>query len=136
MIFGVISGAYIETCVALIVYELSTPFLNKVLERSLHKIDNAVEMPETGMRYQDGQTEKVSLYDVEIGDILIVKPGETVSIPGTIDKGVSAISTYSNTSTYEPVVVKKAVMSAVVMSMWVKVSFMYRLMKLMKVLII
>ena len=107
MIFGVISGAYIETCVALIVYELSTPFLNKVLERSLHKIDNAVEMPETGMRYQDGQTEMVSLYDVEIGDILIVKPGETVSIPGTIDKGVSAISTYSNTSTYEPVVVKK-----------------------------
>lgn len=107
MIFGVVSGAYIETCVALIIYELSTPLLNKVLERSLHKIDNAVEMPETGIRYRDEQEEKVSLYDVEIGDILIVKPGETVSIPGIVDKGVSAMSTYSNTSTYEPVVVKK-----------------------------
>lgn len=107
MIFGVVSGAYIETCVALIIYELSTPLLNKVLERSLHKIDNAVEMPETGIRYRDELEEKVSLYDVEIGDILIVKPGETVSIPGIVDKGVSAMSTYSNTSTYEPVVVKK-----------------------------
>lgn len=107
MIFGIISGAYIETCVALIIYELSTPFLNKVLEHSLHKIDDAVEMPETGIRYHDGQEEKISLYDVEIGDILVVKPGETVSIPGTVDKGVSAMSTYSNTSTYEPVVVKK-----------------------------
>ena len=108
MVFGIVSGAYIETCFALILYELSTPFLNKVLERSLHKIDNAVEMPETGMRNgKMVQTEKVSLYDVEIGDILVVKPGETVSIPGTIHKGVSAMSTYSNTSTYEPVVVKE-----------------------------
>ena len=52
-------------------------------------------------------SKKVSLYDVEIGDILVIKPGETVSIPGTIHKGVSAMSTYSNTSTYEPVVVKE-----------------------------
>lgn len=107
MVFGIVSGAYIETCFALILYELSTPFLNKVLERSLLKIDNAVEMPETGIKWKDDTEEKVSLYDVEIGDILVVKPGETVSIPGTIHKGVSAMSTYSNTSTYEPVVVKE-----------------------------
>lgn len=107
MVFGVVSGAYIETCIALGIYELSTPFLNKVLEHSLHKIDTAVEMPETGIRIKDEEEEEVSLYDVEIGDILLVRPGDTVSIPGIVEKGVSEMSTYTNTSTYTPVVVKK-----------------------------
>lgn len=108
MILGVVSQSYVETCLALVLYELATPLLNKVLERSLYKIDKTVQMPETGIRVKkDDSQEKISLYEVEIGDTLLIKAHETVPIPGVIQKGVSEISTYSNTSTYEPQKVKR-----------------------------
>lgn len=48
-----------------------------------------------------------SLYDFEVGDVLVVHSGETVHIPGKVVDGYSQISTYSNTSTYDLVDVKK-----------------------------
>lgn len=101
MILGVISGAYVETCIAILLYQGAVPFLNKVLEKSLFKIDEAVTMPETGVRIHDEQEETISLYDFEVGDVMVIQPGETVHIPGTVIKGPSKISTYSNTSTYD-----------------------------------
>lgn len=101
LFMGIVSGVYIETCIAVILYQVAVPFLNKVLEKSLYKIDKAVEMPETGVRIQDGQEEIISLYDFEVGDIMLIQPGETVHIPGTVTKGPSKINTYSNTSTYD-----------------------------------
>ena len=100
-ILGIAAQAYVETCLAVILYQVAAPFLNKVLEKSLFKIDEAVEMPETGVRYLDEREEVISLYEFEIGDTMIVKPGETVHIPGKVLKGPSDLSTYSNTSTYE-----------------------------------
>ena len=107
MIMGIVSGAYLETCIAIVLYQATTPLLNKVLERSLEKIDKAVEMPETGIKVVDDQEEEVSLYEIEVGDILVIKQGETVPIPGEITKGLSELNTYSNTSTYELVKVQK-----------------------------
>lgn len=101
LFMGIVSRVYIETCIAVILYQVAVPFLNKVLEKSLYKIDKAVEMPETGVRIQDGQEEIISLYDFEVGDIMLIQPGETVHIPGTVTKGPSKINTYSNTSTYD-----------------------------------
>lgn len=109
MIMGIVAGAYVETCIAVILYQAAVPFLNKVLEKSLFKIDEAVKMPETGIRVQDGEEETLSLYDFEIGDIMLVAPGETVHMPGTITKGPSKISTYSNTSTYDLKMARKGV---------------------------
>ncbi|MBM6798872.1 hypothetical protein H7U28_08620, partial [Coprobacillus cateniformis] len=106
-ILGIAAQAYVETCLAVILYQVAAPFLNKVLEKSLFKIDEAVEMPETGVRYLDEREEVISLYEFEIGDTMIVKPGETVHIPGKVLKGPSDLSTYSNTSTYELVRAKK-----------------------------
>lgn len=100
-IMGVVAGAYIETCITVLLYLASTPVRNKVLYYSLNKIDSAVEMPEKAMRIVDGKEEEISLYDFEIGDILVLHPGETVPIPGVVSEGETQISTYSNTSTYE-----------------------------------
>lgn len=107
MLMGVVSGAYFETCLAVVLYEATTPLLNKFLEHSLEKIDRAVEMPETGTRVVDDHEETVSLYEIEVGDILVIKPGGTVPIPGKVTKGPSELNTYSNTSTYELVKVKR-----------------------------
>lgn len=100
-VMGIVSGAYIETCLAVILYQAISPFLNTILDKVLRKIDRAVEMPEMGYRVEGDQINEVSLYDFEVNDILLVKSKGTIHIPGKIVKGSSQLSTYSNTSTYD-----------------------------------
>ena len=107
LLIGAGAGAYIEAAIATILYQAAVPILNKTLERSLEKIDKAVEMPEMGTRLEGDEEVEVSLYDFEIGDTMIVHPGETVHMPGTVLKGPSEVNTYSNTSTYTLTKVKK-----------------------------
>lgn len=106
-VMGIISGAYVETCITVVIYHFSAFFLNKSLERSLTRIDETVEMPEKGKRVIDGQEEEISLYDFEVGDMMVVYPNETIAIPGIVEKGPSLLNTYSNTSTYDLKKVKK-----------------------------
>lgn len=101
LVLCVVSGAYVETCIAVFVYQLATPVLNKVLEYSLKRIDRTVQMPEKGIRYSDDKEEEISLYDFEKDDILVVHPKDTIHMPGIIVNGKSQIDTYSNTSTFE-----------------------------------
>lgn len=107
LLMGVASGFYIETCIASLLYQIASPLINKVLERSLNKIDETVKMPELAIRSRDGIEETVSLYDFEVGDTMVVYPEETIHIPGVLLKGPSMVSTYSNTSVYELVKAKK-----------------------------
>ena len=100
-LMGIASQAYIETCIAVVLYQVASPLLNKMLERCLNKIDRTVEMPEKGLKYENDEIEEISLYDFEIGDIMVVPIHQTVTIPGKVIKGESSVSTYSNTSTYE-----------------------------------
>lgn len=106
-VMGIISGTYLETCIAVVIYHFSAFFLNKSLERSLIRIDETVEMPEKGKRVIDGKEEEISLYDFEVGDTMVVYPNETIAIPGIVEKGPSLLNTYSNTSTYDLKKVKK-----------------------------
>lgn len=107
LIMGIVSGAYVETCITVVIYHFSAFFLNKSLERALTRIDETVEMPEKAKKVVDGQEEVISLYDFEVGDIMVVYPNETIAIPGIVEKGPSLLNTYSNTSTYELKKVRK-----------------------------
>lgn len=106
---GIISGTYIETCITAILYQLTIPVANFFLQRSLSRIDETVQMPEKGIRVENGEEIETSLYDFEVGDIMVVYPNETIHMPGTIQKGPSYVSTYSNTSQYELTRAKRGV---------------------------
>ncbi len=107
MILGIISGAYVETGIAVILYELSERVLVKVMQRSLNVVTDAIERPETVVKIDKNNVKKVSLYDIEIGDVIKVLPNEVIPIPGIVEKGLSIINTYSSTSSYDHEVVKR-----------------------------
>lgn len=106
---GIVSGVYVETCITALLYQLTIPIANFFLQRSLSRIDETVQMPEKGIRVQNGEETEISLYDFEVGDVMVVYPNKTVHMPGTVQKGPSYVSTYSNTSQYELVYVKRGV---------------------------
>lgn len=107
IVMGVVSGAYIETCVTVILYQFIEPILSKIMEHVLERIDKTVEMPEKGIRINGELEEEISLYDFSVHDVMLVHPQETIHIPGIIQKGQSKVNTYSNTSSSELVEVSK-----------------------------
>lgn len=71
--------------------------LGKYLEsRSKKKTSQAIEklihlMPSTAIVLEDGQEKIVAIEDVKVGDIVIVKPGQSIPIDGVIIKGHTSI---------------------------------------------
>ncbi|MHC1734619.1 MAG: heavy metal translocating P-type ATPase [Erysipelotrichaceae bacterium] len=65
-------------------------------ERSKGKTSQAIKKlmglaPKTAHLLVDDETQDVSLEDVAVGDVLIVKPGERIPVDGIVERGQSAV---------------------------------------------
>ncbi len=95
-LFGIIYGAYIETIFVAIVYQLGERLLLKLLGYSIDKVDDAINPVTLGRReIGENDYEMVSLEDVDIGDILVVLPGETIPLGGVIESGTSELDVFA-----------------------------------------
>jgi heavy metal translocating P-type ATPase len=59
--------------------------------------------PRTAHRYQDGQLTEPDLDAIEVGDLLLVKPGEVVPVDGRVESGVAVLDESSLTGESVPV---------------------------------
>lgn len=95
-LFGIIYGAYVETIFVAIVYQLGERLLLKILGYSVDKVDDAINPVTLGRReIGENDYEMVSLEDVDIGDILVVLPGETIPLGGVIESGTSELDVFA-----------------------------------------
>ena len=95
-LFGIIYGAYVETIFVAIVYQLGERLLLKILGYSIDKVDDAINPVTLGRReIGENDYEMVSLEDVDIGDILVVLPGETIPLGGGIESGTSELDVFA-----------------------------------------
>ena len=95
-LFGIIYGAYVETIFVAIVYQLGERLLLKLLGYSIDKVDDAINLVTLGRReIGENDYEMVSLEDVDIGDILVVLPGETIPLGGVIESGTSELDVFA-----------------------------------------
>lgn len=95
-LFGIIYGAYVETIFVAIVYQLGERLLLKILGYSIDKVDDAINPVTLGRReIGENDYEMVSLEDVDIGDILVVLPGETILLGGVIESGTSELDVFA-----------------------------------------
>lgn len=95
-LFGIIYGAYVETIFVAIVYQLGEQLLLKLLGYSIDKVDDAINPVTLGRReIGENDYEMVPLEDVDIGDILVVLPGETIPLGGVIESGISELDVFA-----------------------------------------
>lgn len=86
-------GFYFESA-AMILVLIS---LGKLLEvRSKNKTADALKglmklAPETAVLLQNGEEITVNISDVKLGDVFIVRPGESIPVDGVVIKGFSAV---------------------------------------------
>lgn len=98
-------GAWIEGATLLFLFSLSGALESYALGKSRNAINNLLALrPSQGLRRnEDGTEEEVPVEELNIGDIIIVKPGEHIPIDGTIVKGQTTVDQSTITGESMPV---------------------------------
>ncbi len=104
-----ILGQWIEGAILLFLFSLSGALEHYALDKSRNAIHSLLKLrPSIAHRIlPDGGEETVSIEELNIGDIIIVKPGEYIPIDGTIKKGETTVDQAAITG--ESVPVNKAI---------------------------
>ncbi|MFT4104304.1 MAG: heavy metal translocating P-type ATPase [Lacrimispora sp.] len=107
--FGAIGiGALEEAVGVMLFYQVGEFFNDYAVNRSRKSITELMDInPEYANLLRDGKEEKVDPYEVSIGDIIVIKPGEKVPLDGVVVKGAGSLDTKALTGESMPVEVKE-----------------------------
>ncbi|MDR1471395.1 MAG: heavy metal translocating P-type ATPase [Synergistaceae bacterium] len=91
--FGAVEGLYFESAGVIIALILLGKYLEGI---SKGKTSEAIKKlmgltPKTAIVIQDGRETEIPIDEVEIGDVILVKPGGKIPVDGVITEGYSAI---------------------------------------------
>ncbi len=107
--FGAIGiGALEEAVGVMLFYQVGEFFNDYAVNRSRKSITELMDInPEYANLLKDGKEEKVDPYEVSIGDIIVIKPGEKVPLDGVVVKGAGSLDTRALTGESMPVEVNE-----------------------------
>lgn len=96
-------GEYPEAVAVIMFYEIGELFESIAVGRSRNSISELMELrPDTAFIERDGEITEVDPYEVSVGDVLVVKPGEKIALDGTIVYGTADIDTMALTGEAVP----------------------------------
>ena len=99
---------YAEAVGVMLFYRIGEMFEHIAVEKSRGQIMSAVDLrPEVVSRGQNGVTEVIPAEQAQVGDLLIVRPGDRIPLDGTVIDGESRIDTSPVTGEPVPVKVEK-----------------------------
>ena len=88
------SGDYTEAIAVMLFYQIGEWFQSYAVGKSRRNISELMDIrPDYANIEKDGKLEKVDPYDVEIGSMIVVQPGEKVPLDGIIVEGTSTLNT-------------------------------------------
>lgn len=104
-----VSNLYFETAGVIIALILLGKFLEAVTGgKTSEAIRKLMDLaPKTAIVIKNGKEEKVPVDELEIGDVIIVKPGERIPVDGVVIKGVSSVDESMITGESIPIEKKK-----------------------------
>lgn len=87
-------GGYTEAVAVMLFYQIGEWFQSYAVGKSRRNISELMDIrPDYANIERDGELEKVDPDEVEIGSIIVVKPGEKIPIDGVIMEGTSSLNT-------------------------------------------
>lgn len=94
---------HMEALMVVFLYTLGKIFEKMAVDKSRKSIENLTNLqPEYAVILNNGEETKVSPNDVEIGSIIVVKPGERVPIDGIVIEGNATLNVQSLTGESMP----------------------------------
>ena len=102
------NGDYTEAIAVMLFYQIGELFQSYAVGKSRRNISELMDIrPDYANIDADGNIEKVDPDEVEIGTVIIVKPGEKVPIDGIVEEGTSTLNTSALTGESLPRNVKE-----------------------------
>lgn len=99
--FGI--GEYEEAVAVMLLYQIGELFQNYATGKSRDSISQLMEMaPDTAIVERNGETEEVDPDEVEVGEIIVVRPGEKIPLDGEVIEGESMLDTSALTGESVP----------------------------------
>ena len=107
--FGAIAIGELEEAVAVMLfYQVGELFSDYAVNRSRKSISDLMDInPEYANVVRQGVEQQVEPDEVEISEIIIIKPGEKVPLDGVVQKGASSLDTSALTGESMPVLVSE-----------------------------
>ncbi|MEG1848479.1 MAG: heavy metal translocating P-type ATPase [Lachnospiraceae bacterium] len=96
-------GEYPEAVAVMLFYQVGELFQSYAVNQSRKSITDLMDIrPDYANVYREGQSIEVDPAEVNIGEIIIVKPGEKVPLDGTVCKGNTSLDTMALTGESVP----------------------------------
>jgi Cd2+/Zn2+-exporting ATPase len=87
------AGFYIPAATVVLIILAGTTLEDYILHRTRGAIEKLLDMsPKTALVRRDGKEVEMPVEDVKLGEIVLVKPGEKISVDGTVFSGYSAVN--------------------------------------------
>lgn len=91
-------GEFFEACEVFFFFQVGELFQSYATSKSRKSISGLIEVaPEYANVVRNGEVEKVDPDEVEVGEIILVRPGEKIPLDGIVLEGESSINTASLT---------------------------------------
>ena len=96
-------GDYAEGVAVMLLYQIGEFFQDYAVDQSRDSIAELMDIrPDTANVERNGKTETVHPQDVQIGEIIVVRPGEKIPLDGTVIEGASSLNTLALTGEAAP----------------------------------
>ena len=100
---AILLGDYSEGVAVMLLYQIGEWFQAYAVQRSRRSISSLMEIrPDTARVLRGGEEEEVFPDEVEVGDTILVRPGERVPLDGIIRKGEGLLDTSALTGESMP----------------------------------
>lgn len=96
-------GETMEACAVMILFQLGEYLENKASDKTKDTIEELLDIrPDTACVIRGGKEVVIDADDVEVGETIIVKPGELVPLDGIVSKGSTMVDTSALTGESVP----------------------------------
>lgn len=97
-------GEWHEGAILLFLFSLSNVLQDYAIDRNRAAIRDLYKLyPEECTVHRDGQSQPISIHEVIIGDLILIRPGERIPVDGRIVSGTSALDESTLTGESLPV---------------------------------
>ncbi|CAG1008530.1 H+-transporting ATPase [Anaerolineae bacterium] len=90
---AILIGEYLESATVIFLFAVGESLEGYTADRARNSIRSLIALkPRTALRLRNGHEEQISVDDLAVGEIILVKPGENIPMDGVVRMGASGVN--------------------------------------------